>query len=180
MDDVKELVEKERQLGKKNKKKKQPFSWEGPLWVVSLHGHVKLCRYQNLICHAGGYGCLDTFSYISLFLFLCFSNAEPEVIKKKYLKYLIVDRGTETGKMRSIYASLSDSLSLFDDPLDSIIYCLSTSNKIEQIWCNLHHRLRKYFKQKLCTFLEQNEYSPHNLNQSSASLYVFANNPTRL
>ena len=29
---------------------------------------------------------------------------------------------------------------------------------------NFHHRLNKYFKEQLCTFLKRNEYSPYNIN----------------
>ena len=37
----------ERNKQKKTKKAKVPFTSEGPLWVVSLDGHDKLCGYQN-------------------------------------------------------------------------------------------------------------------------------------
>ena len=121
-----------RQLNKKIKKKKQPFTSEGPLWVVSLDGHDKLCGYQNLILPLGVYGYLDTFSRKVLFLFFYFSNSEPDVIGKNYLNYLNeskllpyflrVDRGTESGKMCSSHAFLSDRLSSFEDLLDSTIY----------------------------------------------------------
>ena len=36
-----------RNLQQKKKKKKGYFTSEGPLWVVSLDGHDKLCGYQN-------------------------------------------------------------------------------------------------------------------------------------
>ena len=36
-----------RQVNKKIKKHKQPFTSESSLWVVSLDGHDKLCGYQN-------------------------------------------------------------------------------------------------------------------------------------
>ena len=35
----------------------------------------------------------------------------------------------------------------------------------KNFWRNLHHRLKKYFKEQLCTFLERNGYSPFNINQ---------------
>ena len=35
-----------RAVNKKINRKKVPFSSEGPLWVVSLDGHDKLCGYQ--------------------------------------------------------------------------------------------------------------------------------------
>ena len=37
---------------------------------------------------------------------------------------------------------------------------------------NLHHRLKKYFKEQQCTFLERNEYSPYNINQRYAKAAV--------
>ena len=40
-------------------------------------------------------------------------------------------------------------------------------------WCNLYHRLKNYFKEQLCTFLERNEYSPFNINQRYLLTYVF-------
>ena len=40
-------------------------------------------------------------------------------------------------------------------------------------WRNLHHRLQKYFKEQLRTFLERNECSPHNINHRYVLTYVF-------
>ena len=77
--------------------------------------------------------------------------------------FLRVDRETETGKMFSINASLSDRLSFFDELLDSIIYSLLTSNKIKRFWRDLYYILEMYFKEQLRTLLERNEYNPHNL-----------------
>ena len=51
-----------RRLQNKGKKPKIPFSSSGPLWVVSLDGHDKLCGYQNSTFPVCIYGCLDTFS----------------------------------------------------------------------------------------------------------------------
>ena len=65
--------------------------------------------------------------------------------------------------MFSINASLSDRLSFFDELLDSIIYSLLTSNKIERFWRDLYYILEMYFKEQLRTLLERNEYNPHNL-----------------
>ena len=70
--------------------------------------------------------------------------------------FLRVDRETETGKMFSLNASLSDRLSFFDELLDSIIYSVSTKNKIEQFWRDLYHILEMYFKEQLRTLLERN------------------------
>ena len=66
-----------RQVNNKIKKNKQPFTSEGPLLVVS---HDKLCGYQKTIFPLGVYNCLDTFSCKLLFLFVWFSNSEPEFI----------------------------------------------------------------------------------------------------
>ena len=129
-----------RQVNKKIKKHKQPFTSEGPLGVVSLDSHDKLCGYQNSSFPPDVYGCLDIFSRKVLFLFLsfsnsqpetCFSNSEPQFIGKNYLKrlskskllpyFLRADGSTETGEMCSIH-----------DPLDSIKYDPSTSNKTER------------------------------------------------
>ena len=133
-----------REVNKKIKKHKQPFTSEDPLQVVPLDGQDKLCGDQNLTFPLGVFDCLDIFSSKVLFVFLCFSDSEPEVIGKIYLKYLSkskllpyplrVDRGTETGKMCSIHSFLSDRVSFLDDLLDSIIYGPSTSNKTERFW----------------------------------------------
>ena len=94
--------------------------------------------------------------------------------KSKLLPYFLrVDRGKETENICSIHASLSDSVSSLDDPLDSIIFGPSTSNKIEPFWRDFHHRLEKYFKEQLHTLLERNEYNPHNMNQRHVLAYVF-------
>ena len=63
-------------------------------------------------------------------------------------------------------------VSSLDDPLDSIIYGPSTSNRIERFWFDLHHRLEKYFKEQLHTLLGRNEYNPYNMNQRYALTYV--------
>ena len=66
-----------RNLKEKKKKPKGHFSSEGPLWVVSLDGHDKLCGYQNSTFPLGVYGCIDTFSRKILYLFVCYSNSDP-------------------------------------------------------------------------------------------------------
>jgi len=51
-----------RNLQQKKNKKKGHLTSEGPLWVVSLDGHDKLCGYQNSTFPLGVYGCIETFS----------------------------------------------------------------------------------------------------------------------
>ena len=63
-----------RRLQNKGKKPEIPFSSSGPLWVVSLDGHDKLCGYQNSTFPVCIYNCLDTFSRKILYLFVCYSN----------------------------------------------------------------------------------------------------------
>ena len=150
----------DRLVNKKIKKNKQPFTSEGQLRVVSLDSHGELCGYQNSTFRLG-------VSCKVLYLFLSFSNSEPEVIGKNYLEYLgkskllpyfiRVDRGKEIGKMYIIHGFVFDHFSSLDDVLDSVIYCLSTSNKIERFWSNLHYRLENYFKEQLHTLLERDE-----------------------
>ena len=43
---------------------------------------------------------------------------------------------------------------------------------VENKKCGSHHRLKKYFKEQLCTFLESKEYSPYNMNQKYVLTYV--------
>ena len=173
----------ERNVKRKGRKKKRPFTSEGPLWLVSLDGHDKLCGYQNWTFPLGVYGCLDTFSRKILFLFVCFSNSDPNVIGKRYMKYLVetdmlprylrLDKGIETGKMCTIHAYLVDKLGLFADPIDSVVYGPSTSNKIERWWRDLHHRLEQYFKSQLTTLLNSREYDPRNDQHRQILAYVY-------
>ena len=79
-------------LNKKINKPKIPFSSEGPLWLVSLDGHNKLCRYQNWAFPLCIYGCLDTFSRKILYLFVSCSNSDPMIVGKKYQEYLTEHR----------------------------------------------------------------------------------------
>ena len=151
-----------RNLQKKRKKPKGHFTSAGPLWVVSLDGHDKLCGYQNWTFPLGIYGCIDTFSRKILFLFVCTSNSNPFVVGKMYLRhlfetkalprYLRIDRGTETGKMATIHTYLVNKSGIMNDPTDSVIYGSSTSNKIERWWWDLHKRLEKFFKQQLTSY----------------------------
>ena len=106
----------EARIFQKKKKPKGNLTSEGPLWVVSLDGHDKLCRFQNSTFPLGVYGCIDTFSRKVLFLYVCYSNSNPLLIGRMYLKYLFetkmppvnlrMDRGTETGKMATIHFHL--------------------------------------------------------------------------
>ena len=59
-----------------------------------------------------------------MFLFLCYSNSDPDVIGKRYLQYLVktgilprhlrIDKGTETVKMCTIHTYLASKLDCFD------------------------------------------------------------------
>ena len=60
-----------RQVHKKMKKK-QPFTSQGSLWIVSLEGPDKLCGCQNSTFLLGVYGYLDTISRKKLFIFIPF------------------------------------------------------------------------------------------------------------
>lgn len=59
------------------------------------------------------------------------------------------------------------------DPLHSIIYGPSTSNKIERWWRHLHERLERYFKAQLNTLLKGIEYDPHDLIHRQILAYVY-------
>ena len=63
-------------------------------------------------------------------------------------------------------------------------YCNKMNNKKKKNWDfyemrvenrrrNFHYRLKKYFKEPPCTFLERNEYSPFNINQRYVLTCVF-------
>ena len=172
-----------RAVNKKIKKQKVPFSSEGPLWLVSLDGHNKLCSYQNwtfLLCI---YGCLDTFSRKILYLFVSRSNSDPMIVGKKYLEYLTehrvmplvhrLDKGTEMGKMSTPHAFLVNKAEIMDDAVDSIIYGPSTSNKIERWWHDLHERFERYFREHLAYLLQRRYYDPHNAEHRQLMAYVF-------
>ena len=172
-----------RNLQKKKKKPKGNFTSEGPLWVVSLDGHDKLCGFQNSTFPLGVYGCIDTFSRKVLFLNVCYSISNPLLIGRMYLKYLFdtemlpvnlrMDRGTETGKLATIHVYLLNQHGLMDDPTDSIIYGPSTSNKIERWWRDLHERLEVFFKEQLTVLLRRREYDPLNSTDRQLLAYVF-------
>ena len=135
----------------KKKERKRLFSRNGPLNAVSLDGHEKLYGYQNWTFPLGVYGCLDTYSRKVLFLSVCYSNSNPMIIGRKYLQFLHevrtlprfiwIDCGT--GNMATIQTYLSSNVSDLDDPVDSVIYGPSTTNKIDRWWRDLHDRLEK-------------------------------------
>lgn len=113
-----------RQVNNKIKKRKQRFTSERPLRVVSLNGHDKFCGYQNSTFTLAFYDYLDTLPRITFSS--VFQNLSQRV-SKKILKYqnesnLLphfkgVDRGTEIRKMCSIQVFLSRRLFSFDNPL---------------------------------------------------------------
>lgn len=72
-----------RNLQRKRKNENGHFSSEGPLWLVSLDGHDKLC--QNSTFPLGVYSCIDAFSHKVLFLFLCYSNSNSMITGRMYL-----------------------------------------------------------------------------------------------
>jgi hypothetical protein len=72
-------------------------------------------------------------------------------------QFLRIDKGTETGKMATIHAYLMNQFDIMDDPLHSIIYGPSTSNKIERWWRDPHERLERYFKEQLREDVHKNQ-----------------------
>ena len=62
---------------------------------------------------------------------------------KTFPRFIRIDCGTETGKMATIQTYLSSKVSDLDDPVHSVIYGPSTTNKIEREWKDLHERLEK-------------------------------------
>lgn len=156
-----------RRKGKK-RKKRGVFSSDGPMYLLSLDGHDKMYGYQKWMYPLGVYGCLDTFSRKVIFLTVIPSNSDPDVIGNLFLNYLKeslilpnylrVDRGTETGKMATMQTYLANELQLFDEPTDSVIYGVSTSNKIERFWRDLHERMELYFKNQLNCLRHNKEY----------------------
>ena len=132
----------QRSLIKKRKRRANLFSTDGPLYVVSLDGHDKLCGYQNWTFPLGLYGCIDSFSRKMLFLYVCQSNSSSHIIARRYFdflydtrvlpKFLRIDKGSETGKMTTLHAYLTSKLSVMEDPTDSVIYGPSNTNKIER------------------------------------------------
>ena len=79
---------------------------------------------------------------------------------------------------------LQKKYSLEAERKETAFYCKKMNNKkrvraftkkeLENFFRrNWHHRLEKYFKEQLRTFLERNKYSPHIINQRYALTYVF-------
>ena len=77
-----------RRLQNKQRMTKEPFTSRGPLWVLSVDGHDKLCGYQNWMFPLGLYGFIDTFSRKVLSLAVVFSNSDPKVIGRLYFDLL--------------------------------------------------------------------------------------------
>ena len=83
------------------------------------------------------------------------------IIRSKYLQFLNkiralprfirIDFGTETGKMAKIRTYLSGKIRDLDDPVHSVIYGPSTTNKIERWWEDLHETMNGflYLKERL-------------------------------
>ena len=172
-----------RNLQKKIKKPKGAFEADGPSFLVSLDGHDKLCGYQNYTFPVAIYGCLDTYSRKMHFLFVCKSNSDPQIIGRRYFdflyetrklpKFMRVDKGNETGKMAAMHTALSDWLDVLDDPVDSVIFGPSTSNKIERWWRELNEKMNPFFKDQLKTLLHTNEYDRHDNDHRDILAYVF-------
>ena len=124
-------------LIKKRKRRVNLFRTDGPLYVVSLDGHDKLCGYQNWTFLLGLYGCINTFSRKMLFLYVCQSNSYPHVIARRYFdflydsrvlpKFLRTDKGSETGKMPTLHAYLTSKLGIMEDP--TLCYIWSIQHK---------------------------------------------------
>ena len=88
-------------------------------------------------------------------------------------RFIRIDCGTETRKMAAIQTYLSSKVSDLDDPVDSVIYGPSTTNKIERWWKDLHERLEKYFKEQLVALLRKNLYNPHDLYHRTILAFVY-------
>eukprot|EP00794_Sanderia_malayensis_P019351 gene19351-21271_t len=178
-----------RSLKKGKKRGTQPFTSKGPLWVVSVDGHDKLCGFQNWTFPLGVYGFIDTFSRKVLSLSVVYSNSDPLVIGKLYFdllhatqmlpRFLRMDKGTETGTMATMHSYLMSKEDIFDDPTDAIAYGPSTTNKIERWWKDLHERLEKFFKIQLKELLDNRDYNPHDArDREVAELSEVLNSPT--
>ncbi len=138
--------------------------------------------FQNWTFPLALYGCIETFSRKMLFLKVWVSNSNPLITGNFFLTYLNdenilpnnMDRGTETGKIAAIQAFLRKSVEQeLDDPIKTVIYGPSTSNKIDRWWRDLHERLEKYFKTQLTDLLTRMEYNPHDDDHRNMLAYVF-------
>ena len=191
MQDIDPAGLEKRSLDKKKKKKKVAFESEGPLFLISLDGHDKLCGYQNSTFPIAVYGCLDTFSRKILFIFVCESNSNPKIIGRRYFDYLYntqqlptymrIDKGNETGKMAAIHVYMHSLIGVLEDPVDTVIFGPSTSNKIERWWRELHERLETFFKEQLCCLLRGGEYDPQQeLHKKTPRVCVHTNSTKRV
>ena len=90
---------------------------------------------------------------------------------RKIPNYIRIDHGTETGVMASIYTYLQHGD--LNDPVDSVIYGPSTTNKIERWWRDLHDRAEKGLKVHLHELLAKRYYDPHDSNDRQILAYIF-------
>ena len=173
----------QRNVKKKKQIPKKPFRSDGPNWTFSLDRHDKMMGYQNSTFPLAIYGCLDTFSRKIMFLKVWNGNSCPILIGKFYIEYLLdsrtlpiylrLDQGTETGIIATIHAYLTGKFREFENPVDSVIYGPSTSNKIERWWKDLHERMEKDLKQQLNHLLLSKKYDPMSSSDRKILAYVF-------
>ena len=129
-----------RKPGTKKKKERGHFVTLGPNWTHSLDGHDKLMGYQNWTFPLAIYGCIDTASRKILWLKVWNTNAEPKLVGKWYLEYLMdskmlphyirIDKGTETTTLTTIHAYLRSLQGDLVNATDSVIFGPSTSNQV--------------------------------------------------
>ena len=139
--------------------------------------------YQNSTFPLAIYGCFDTFSRKMMFLRVWDGNSDPLLIGSLYMKYLVetkvipnylrIDRGTETGVMATIHTYFRSKHGDLDDPVGSVVYGPSTSNKIKRWWRDLHERADKVLKVHLDQLLSTHHYDPHNASDRKILAYVF-------
>ena len=75
--------------------------------------------------------------------------------------------------MASIHSYLTNLFRDFNNPVDSIIYGQSTSNKIERWWKDLHERMEKDLKQQLNHLLLSKKYDPSSSSDRKMLAYIF-------
>lgn len=71
---------------------------------------------------------------------------------------LRIDRVTENDIMATILCFLQSKQGDLDDSSDSVMYGLSTQNKIERWRRELHDRMEKYFKSQFSSLVECGHY----------------------
>ena len=96
--------------------------------------------YQNWTFPLAIYGCIDTASRKILWLKVWNTNAEPKLVGKWYLEYLMdskmlphyirIDKGTETTTLTTIHAYLRSLQGDLVNATDSVIFGPSTSNQV--------------------------------------------------